>query len=227
MIDHFLDICIKNIYNEFIMNVINILLGTSSKMGYVGIVFLMTIESTFFPLPSELVIPPAAYLAQKGEMNIFLVIIAGIIGSLVGALINYTLAYTLGRKIIYTLANHKFARLLLINEAKIKKSEEYFLNHGNISTFIGRLIPGIRHLISIPAGFCKMKIKLFVFYTVLGATVWNIVLATSGYYFGSNQDKLLDYYKEFNHIVYFLLTVIIISLLIFGIIKIKNSKVKN
>lgn len=209
------------------MGIINFLLAFSQKMGYAGIVFLMTIESTFFPLPSELVIPPAAYLAQKGEMNVFFIIIAGVIGSLIGASINYIIAFTLGRKIIYSLANHKLAKLLLISEEKVKISENYFLKHGNISTFLGRLIPGIRHLISIPAGFSKMKLSSFIFYTLLGSTVWNCILAASGYYFGSNQELLLSYYEEYEIIIYSILAIIILVALIYYIKNIIKAYTKN
>ncbi len=125
------------------------------EIGYLGITLLITIESSFIPFPSEIVIPPAAYLAQQGEMNIFLVILAGIIGSLLGALINYFLAYTLGRKVVYSLVNLKIFRFLLINKEKVVKAEEYFLKYGNFSTFMGRFIPAVRQLISIPAGFLR------------------------------------------------------------------------
>jgi len=148
-----------------------------SKIGYYGIFILITIESSFIPFPSEIVIPPAAYLAQQGEMNIFLVILAGIIGSLLGALINYFLAYTLGRKVVYSLVNLKIFRFLLINKNKVIKAEKYFIKYGNFSTFMGRFIPAVRQLISIPAGFSKMNLKNFILYTSLGSGIWVIVLA--------------------------------------------------
>ena len=141
------------------------------EIGYLGITLLITIESSFIPFPSEIVIPPAAYLAQQGEMNIFLVILAGIIGSLLGALINYFLAYTLGRKVVYSLVNLKIFRFLLINKEKVVKAEEYFLKYGNFSTFMGRFIPAVRQLISIPAGFSKMNLKNFILYTSLGSGI--------------------------------------------------------
>ena len=190
-------------------------------MGYLGVIFLMTIESSFVPFPSEIVIPPAAYLAQQGEMNIILVIISGIIGSLLGAIINYYLALTLGRKAVYSLANHRLAKFLLINEMKIKKSEDFFLEHGSISTFIGRLIPGIRQLISIPAGLSKMDFKKFIFYTFLGSGTWSIVLGVLGYAFGSNKDLLSRYYSEIS--IFFI--VMGIAFIFFLIIKkMRNRK---
>lgn len=186
-----------------------------SKAGYVGIVTLMTIESSFVPFPSEVIIPPAAYLAQQGRFNIFLVIIAGIFGSLLGALINYYLAYSLGRKIIYAFAGRKFFKFLLINRKKIKKTEKYFLKYGKLSTFIGRLVPAVRQLISLPAGFSRMKLRSFVFYTVLGSGIWVTILAILGYAFGSNQELFNKHYQEiswfFIGLVIFVLSVIIIK----------------
>lgn len=164
----------------------NFLLSFSSKIGYWGIIFLMTIESSFIPFPSEIVIPPAAYLAQNGEMNLYLIIFCGVIGSLIGASINYFLAMTLGRKIIYSLSKTKFAKMLLITEEKIQSAENYFLKYGNISTFICRLIPAVRQLISIPAGFSRMNFFGFIFYTFLGSLIWISFLAFVGYNFSKD-----------------------------------------
>lgn len=174
-------------------------LGIFLKFSYGGVIFMMALESTFFPLPSELVIPPAAYLAATGKMNLFLVIISGTAGSVVGALINYYLGLKLGRPIIYKLASTKLAHMMLVNEDKIKKSEEYFLKHGKMSTFFGRLIIGVRHLISIPAGMSKMDIKIFTFYTFVGSFIWVSFLSILGYYFGANQELLMKYYKEISY----------------------------
>ena len=193
---------------------INILLDLSQKMGYGGIVFLMSIESSFIPFPSEIVIPPAAYLASLGEMNIFLVILSGIIGSLIGATINYFLAFYLGRKIVYSLVEKKIFRLIFLDEKKVLKSEEYFLKHGNFSTFFGRFIPAVRQLISIPAGFSKMNFKYFLLFTFLGSVIWVIVLAFLGYFFGSNKDLLLKYYNEIS-LFFILLVLIAITISIF------------
>ncbi|MDD2649583.1 MAG: DedA family protein [Candidatus Cloacimonetes bacterium] len=171
-------------------------MNTFSKMGYTGIIVLMTIESSFIPFPSEIVIPPAAYLASKGEMNLVLVILAGVFGSIIGALINYFLAVWLGRALIYKLADTKLVHIMMIDREKIEKSEEYFNKYGNMSTFIGRLIPAVRQLISIPAGLARMDLKKFIFFTTLGAGIWNIILALLGYYFGENEALLHLYYEE-------------------------------
>ena len=195
--------------------------GIISKIGYYGIVILMTIESSFIPFPSEIVIPPAAYLAYQGDFNIYLDILAGILGSLLGSLINYYLAYTLGRKIIYSLVNHKFFKFLLISPEKLDKAEKYFLKYGNASTFIGRLIVGVRQLISIPAGFSKMNLKYFIFYTSLGSSIWIIILAFLGYTIGYNQELFNKYYQEIS-LLFILLAVVFVT----GIIikkKIKNN----
>lgn len=181
---------------------INLLLAVSANLGYPGIILLMAIESSFIPFPSEVVVPPAAYLAAQGEMNIFLVVLCGIIGSLIGAIFNYFLAMWLGRKVVYSLSRTRIARMLLINETKIKNSEDYFLKFGNISTFLGRLVPAVRQLISIPAGFSKMPFKNFIFFTFLGSGLWTLILAVLGYTLGANQELLNQYYKEISYIGY-------------------------
>ncbi len=175
---------------------VNYFLEISQSLGYGGIILLMAIESSFIPFPSEIIIPPAAYLASQGQMNIFLVVIFGIAGSLIGAIINYYIAYFLGRAIVYKIADHKISNVLLISSKKVEKAEKYFLEYGNISTFIGRLIFAVRQLISLPAGFSKMNFKNFVLYTTLGSGTWVIILAILGYYFGTYQDLFFQYYKE-------------------------------
>lgn len=181
------------------------------KLDYWNIALLMTIESSFIPFPSELVVPPAAYLAQQGQLNILLVIVAGILGSLLGALINYVLALTLGRKILYRFSRTKLAKSLLISEEKLQRSEKYFLKHGERSTFFGRLIPVIRQLISIPAGLAKMNVFKFCLYTFLGSSIWVIILALTGYYFAKQQAIIFLYYKE---IVFFIIVIILAILFI-------------
>lgn len=183
------------------MEIFEILLALSAKMGYWGIIFLMAIESSFVPLPSELIIPPAAYLASKGQMNIFLIILCGTFGSLLGALFNYYLAFFLGRKIVYAFIRSKYAKIFLLSEKHIIHAEKFFIDHGNISTFIGRLLPGVRHLISIPAGFARMNLFNFMLYTVLGAFIWTSVLAALGYYLGTKQDLIMSYAGDFSKIV--------------------------
>lgn len=176
--------------------IVNFFLSITQGMGYLGVFLLMAVESSFIPFPSEIVIPPAAYLASKGEMNIFYIIIIGVLGSLLGALINYFLAYFLGRKVVFYLVKLKYSKFLLISEENLKKAEDLIKRYGSFSTFFGRLLPAVRQLISIPAGFSKMNILAFIFFTTLGSSLWIIILALLGYYFGENQDLLSKYYFE-------------------------------
>lgn len=159
------------------------------------ILFLMTLESTFIPVPSELVVPPAAWKAAQGEMNIMLVILSSTLGCILGALINYYLAKTLGRKIIYTLVDTKIAHMLFITRHSMEKSESFFIKYGKSSTFIGRLVPGVRHLISIPAGVARMNLRDFIFYTAIGSFIWNGILAALGYFLFVEQELLRKYYR--------------------------------
>ena len=178
-----------------------------NNMNYGSITALMAVESTFFPLPSEIVIPPAAYIASKpnSHLNIFLVILFGTIGAFIGASINYWLAVWLGRPLIYKLAETKFGKMLLLSSAKIQKTEDYFNKHGKISTFIGRLVPGIRHLISIPAGLARMNYVSFTLFTLLGAGIWNTILALMGYLAHGEADMIDKYSEEFKIMIYVLL----------------------
>lgn len=201
------------------------IVGFIADIGYLGVMFLMMIESSFIPFPSEVIIPPAAFLAQQGQMNIILVVLAGLAGCLLGALLNYYLALTLGRKIIYALANKKFTSFLLINSKKVEKTEEYFLKYGNLSTFVGRLVPAVRQLISIPAGFSRMNLSSFIFYTSLGSGIWVIILAVLGYSFGSNQEKLEQYYGEISLVFVILAVLLVVGLVFKSKIKSKNKKV--
>jgi len=171
------------------------------NISYLTIFLLMAIEGSFIPFPSEVVIPPAAWKAAQGELNIFMVVITGTLGALFGSLINYFLAYYLGRKLIYSFADTRLARMLLITPEKVGKAEQYFVRHGRSSTFIGRLVPGVRQLISIPAGLAKMPMKDFIVFTILGAGIWNIVLAAMGYFLYSQQELLHLYYRELSWIM--------------------------
>lgn len=190
-----------------ISNLIEWVLNVTQGLGYSGVGILMAIESSFLPLPSEIVIPPAAYLASQGKMNLFLIIIAGALGSVIGASVNYFLSLWLGRLVIYKLAGTRAARLMLITPEKIERAEKYFLLNSKSATFFGRLIPVIRHLISIPAGFCRMPFGQFIFYTAIGAFLWVGVLAALGYLLGANQALLMQYYRE----IYW-------GLLVFGVV---------
>jgi len=164
-----------------------------ANLNYFTIALLMAIESTFLPLPSEVVIPFAAYKAGQGDLNVFIVVLSGTIGALSGSLINYTLAYYLGRPIVYKFAGSKLGKLVLLSEEKVKHAEDYFIRNGKTSTFIGRLVPGIRHLISIPAGLSKMNLRNFVLYTFIGAGIWNIILAIIGYYLYAIREQIFPY----------------------------------
>lgn len=165
--------------------------------NYYTITALMAIESSFIPFPSEIVIPPAAYIASKegSDLNIYLVVVFGTLGALIGALINYFLALWLGRPIMYKFADSKVGHLLLLSKEKIQVAEDYFVKHGKISTLIGRLIPAVRQLISIPAGLARMNLLSFCLFTSLGAGAWNAVLALLGYLAQGQQD-LIDQYSH-------------------------------
>lgn len=177
---------------EFIKSLISLYMD---NINYLTVTFLMTLESTFIPVPSELVVPPAAWKAAQGEMNIFLVVIFSTLGCIFGALINYFLAKTLGRKIIYSLVDTKIAHMLFVTRHSMEKSETFFIKYGKSSTFIGRLVPGVRHLISIPAGIAQMNLRDFIFYTAIGSSIWNGILAALGYFLFVEQELLKKYYK--------------------------------
>ena len=174
-----------------------------NNLNYWTITLLMTIESSFIPFPSEVVVPPAAYKAASGngELNVYLVVLFATIGANIGALINYFLAYFVGRPIVYRFANSRLGHICLINDEKVKYAEEYFDKHGALSTFIGRLIPAVRQLISIPAGLAKMKLSTFLFYTTLGAGIWNAILAAIGFYLQSviPEEQLRETVTQYSH----------------------------
>ena len=195
-----------------------------ANMNYTNITLLMTIESSFIPFPSEIVIPPAAYVASKPEshLNIFLVVLFGTLGAIIGALINYYLALWLGRPIVYKFADSKLRHLLLLSSDKIKKAEDYFNDHGKVSTFIGRLVPGIRQLISIPAGLAKMNLGSFILYTTLGAGIWNCILAFIGYLAHGQADLINKYSHELSVIVLALVGLTAIWFIVKALIKRKK-----
>lgn len=191
-------------------------------LNYWTITLLMTIESSFIPFPSEVVVPPAAYKAASGnsDLNVYLVVFFATLGANIGAIINYYLAYFVGRPIVYKFANSRFGHMCLIDEAKVQHAEAYFEQHGALSTFVGRLIPAVRQLISIPAGLAKMKLSTFLLYTTLGAGIWNTILAAIGYYLQSvvPEDQLMATVKEYSHelgYVFIGLGVFIIAYLIY------------
>ncbi|KPK05693.1 MAG: hypothetical protein AMS20_05915 [Gemmatimonas sp. SG8_28] len=161
--------------------VVHWLTETIFALGYPGIVVLMAIESSFFPFPSEVVLPPAGYLAAQGRMNVYLAIGSGLVGSLIGAAVNYYVAVLVGRPFL-----HRYHKFFLMRESSLERAEEYFRRHGEISTFVGRLIPVIRQLISLPAGVARMRLDRFLSYTALGAGIWCVVLTVIGYVVGRN-----------------------------------------
>ena len=161
------------------------LVSVIGHMGYAGIVGLMFLESSFFPFPSEVVVPPAGYLAWKGEMNLFLVIASGIAGSILGGLFNYWLAVRWGRPLL-----EKYGKYIFISKESLDKAETFFARHGHISTFTGRLLPVIRQYISLPAGLARMPLPQFVFYTALGSGIWVVILALVGYFLGSSRELI-------------------------------------
>ena len=170
----------------------------NDNLNYGTIALLMAVESSFIPFPSELVVPPAAYKAmQPGSgLNIVFIVIFATIGALVGAFINYFLAKLLGRPIVYKFADSRLGHFLLLDSDKVTKAERFFLEHGAISTLVGRLIPAIRQLISIPAGLSKMKLWAFALFTAIGATFWNIILAVLGYIAHGQKDLIQTYSHE-------------------------------
>lgn len=173
--------------------------------NYLFVFLFMVVESSFIPFPSEVVVPPAAYLActntgAGADMNVWLVVVMATLGALAGAFINYYLALWIGRPVVYSFADSRVGHMLMINREKVVKAENYFDRHGAISTFVGRLIPAIRQLISIPAGISKMNIGQFAVFTALGAGVWNGVLALLGYWLSLTvtPDQLFDKVEEYN-----------------------------
>lgn len=170
-------------------------------LNYWTVTLLMALESSFIPFPSEIVVAPAAYNAAAGEMNVFLVVVFATIGACIGALVNYYLSLWIGRPLVYKFADSRLGHVLLLSGEKIERAEEFFRRHGIISTFIGRLIPVVRQLISIPAGLAKMKLSVFLLYTALGAGIWNTILVGLGYYFYRilPKEQLMETVNHYSH----------------------------
>lgn len=188
------------------------------NLNYWTITLLMAIESSVIPLPSELIVPPAAYKAAAGELNIYLVIFFATLGALIGSVTNYFLAVFIGRPIVYKFANSRLGHMMLIDEDAVRKTEAFFERNGAISIFTGRLLPGVRHLISIPAGLARMNLAKFIFYTTLGAGIWNIILASIGYSLESVVPKEMLMTKVMEYSRHISIAFIILGVLVFGYI---------
>lgn len=189
----------------------------------------MTIESSFIPFPSEIVVPPAAYRAASSpDMNVFLVVLFSTIGADLGALINYVLSRSLGRLVIYKFVESRFGRMCMLDRAKVENAEAFFDKHGAVSTFVGRLIPAVRQLISIPAGLARMHVGKFLLFTTLGAGIWNSVLAAAGYFLASvmPEEEMLSTVTKYNNELKVVCVALIVGVIAFLVIRnlIKNCK---
>jgi len=200
------------------------------NLNYGTIFLAMLLESTVVPVPSELVVAPAAFKAASGDINIILVLIAATVGAMVGASINYVAALYLGRPVIYKFANSKLGKLCLLNQEKVEKSERYFDKHGVVATLTGRLIPGIRHLISLPAGLARMNYWKFLLYTGIGAGVWHCILAALGWYLYKiipsdyTEEQRREIITHYSHYIVLAIIGIVVLAIIYLIIKSKLKK---
>lgn len=213
--------------------VANALQWYDAHMNYTAVGVLMAVESSFIPFPSEVVIPPAVYVAANPEsesgMKMWLIVVIGTLGALVGAYINYFLSRWLGRPIVYKFADSKLGHMLLLSGEKVEHAEKYFVNHGKISTLVGRLVPAVRQLISIPAGLAKMNIGSFTLFTLLGAGLWNSVLGVLGYlaYKAADPSIIARYSKQISIGILIVVGVITVILIARAIIKKRRKKVND
>lgn len=207
----------------------DIFLTATPIMVYLMVLGLMAIESSFIPFPSEIVVPPAAYLAYtRNEIDIWIVLVFATAGAIIGALFNYGLSVWIGRPLIYRFADSRLGHICLINRQKVEKAEQYFDKHGAISTFIGRLIPAVRQLISIPAGLARMNLSQFVIYTGLGALAWNSVLAALGYWLGTvvSPDELNASIARYSHYLTYIglgIGILFVLFILYNILKPKAN----
>ena len=203
---------------ENIKELIELTAHIMADFGYLGIFLGMFIESTIIPIPSEIIMIPAGIASSKGILNIYLVIIYGIAGNVLGAIFSYYLAFYIGRNFLLSAGKYFF-----IKESAIIKIENFFKNYGSISVFFGRLLPGFRHFISIPAGIAKMNIKLFTIYTIAGSTIWTAILAVLGYEIGENHQLIAQYTKEIIGIIFGICSLILTYFFFFKKNKITNQ----
>ncbi len=215
--------------SEIFQYVDSFLLG-DPLIAYAMIIVFMTIESSFIPFPSEVVVPPAAYYAsiEGGQMNLAMVVVCATVGAILGALVNYYLAVWLGRPIVYKFANSRLGHICLIDESSVVRAEKYFDKHGAISTFIGRLIPAVRQLISIPAGLARMHLGKFVLFTTLGAGIWNCILAALGWWLSTfiKHDELfaeIEHCNEYLTWAGYGLGVIVVVFIAYNLLKKKGK----
>ena len=199
------------------MNIISNLL---SNLNYGTILLLMLLESTVIPVPSELVVAPAAYHAAGGHLNVLLVVLFATIGADLGASINYFVALYVGRPVIYRFANSRWGKMCLLNQEKVEKSERYFDDHGIVATLTGRLIPGIRHLISLPAGLARMNYWKFLLYTTIGAGVWHSILAALGWYLHAivPEEQLNDKISEYAEYIKLIILALVIAAVVWFVV---------
>lgn len=199
----------------------NIITSLLSNLNYGTIFFLMMLESTVVPVPSEFVVTPAAYHAASGQLDVWLVILAATIGADLGATINYVVALYVGRPVIYRFANSRWGKMCLLNQEKVEKSERYFDEHGIAATLTGRLIPGIRHLISIPAGLARMHFGKFLLYTTIGAGAWHSILAALGWYLHAivPEEQLNDKISEYAEYIKLVILALVILAIAYFLIR--------
>lgn len=198
-----------------------------NNASYLFVFVFMIVESSFIPFPSEVVVPPAVYIAfEKGDMNVVVIVLLATLGALIGATVNYLLSLWLGRPIVYRFANSKFGHMCLIDEPKVVKAEKYFDEHGASATFFGRLIPAVRQLVSIPAGLSRMNFWKFALFTSMGALVWNIVLALLGYilHLSVPKDVLFEYIEKYNSYLTISGVALLVILIAFFVVKSKRKK---
>lgn len=207
------------IISEILGQIALFCISAISSMGYLGVGFLMILESMIFPIPSELVMPFAGFLIAEGKMTFFWVILSSIIGSLIGSFLSYYIGLKGGKKFLI-----KYGKYFLLNKEHLIKTEKWFSKKGELTIFIGRLVPVVRHFISIPAGFGKMNLKKFTLYTVLGAGMWNFFLTYIGFILGNNWDKIKHYSDYFSWGILIILVVALIYVIIKALRKIKNPK---